>query len=63
MGAAPWTQSPGISLSSVFQASRARLKGGPRGSRGPLPGRPSARTPRLHDPTTSPCARVHFKTL
>ena len=27
-GAAPWTRSPGVALSSVFQASRSRPKGG-----------------------------------
>ena len=53
-GAAPWTRSPGVALSSVFQASRPRPRGGPRGSRGPLPGRPSAAPPGSTSPPPPP---------
>ena len=43
-GDVPWTWSPvndpaASPVSGVFQASRARLKGGPRGSHGPHPGK------------------------
>lgn len=59
---APWTESPGTGpaafpLSNVFQASQARLKGSPRGSRGPYPGKalcPHPQAPRSHHLLTCP---------
>ncbi|XP_036680793.1 cAMP-dependent protein kinase inhibitor gamma isoform X1 [Balaenoptera musculus] len=64
-----WTESPGTGpaafpLSNVFQASQARLKGSPRGSRGPYPGKalcPHPQAPRSHHLLTRP--GYTFKTL
>ena len=66
-GDVPWTWSPGNDpaaspLSGVFQASRARLKGGPRGSHGPHPGKALCPyPPGSTHPPPPPCTRVHLQ--